>query len=188
MPLDSYAWSDKYGWVEDRFGLSWQIYLSSEGAAAQKIVPTLMYCGVQQGKAEEAINFYTALFKNAWIKNVLKYSNGPFAGQVQHAQIVLDGYTLMAMDSGVPQSFSFTEGISLVLECESQDDIDHYWDAFTKDGSESMCGWCRDAFGVSWQIIPAALAGMMKEPGRAKKVMDELMKMRKLDIARLQNA
>lgn len=94
----------------------------------------------------------------------------------------------MAMDSGVPQTFSFTEGISLVLQCDTQEEIDYYWDAFTKDGAESMCGWCRDQFGLSWQVIPRKLEQLMTEPDRGKRVMDALLKMKKLDIAQLESA
>lgn len=188
MPIDSYEWSQRYGWVQDKYGVSWQLYTGDVIPHDQKIVPTLMFAESQQGRAEEAIHFYTKIFQPSSLHGILKYPRGEFAGQVQHAQFRVKNYTLMAMDSGVPQTFSFTEGISLVLQCDTQEEIDYYWDAFTKDGAESMCGWCRDQFGLSWQVIPRKLEQLMTEPDRGKRVMDALLKMKKLDIAQLESA
>src|SRR5690606_6667488 len=120
MPLDSYAWSEQYGWIQDRFGISWQVYLAKERWGDQKIIPTLMFCAQQQGKAEEAIAFYTSVFKNTEVSNISRYPEGSFKGQIQHARLVLNDYELMAMDSGVPQNFTFNEGISMVLTCDTQ--------------------------------------------------------------------
>lgn len=188
MPMDKYGWSERYGWVEDKFGVSWQIYTGDGNASPQKIVPTLMFCQAQQGKAEQAVHFYTRLIQPSSIMGILQYPAGDFKGQVQHSQFTVKEYLLMAMDSGVPQSFTFTEGISLVIQCDTQEEIDHYWNGFTKDGAESMCGWCKDQYGVSWQIIPGALPKLMSDPARARRVMNEILKMKKLDIARLEQA
>lgn len=188
MPLDKYAWSERYGWVQDKFGISWQIYKGDIREVGQKIVPTLMFAEAQQGKAKEAIHFYVDLFKSSSLSGIMEYGTGATEGQVQHAQFKLNGYVLMAMDSGVPQTFSFTEGISLVLQCDTQEEIDYYWNGFIKLGKESMCGWCKDQFGVSWQIIPRKLPQLMNDPQRAQRVMQEVLKMKKLDIAILENA
>lgn len=190
MPLGKYDWSEKYGWVADKFGINWQIYLGNVGEIGQKIVPTLMFSELQQGKAEQAIRFYTSVFKHGAVKELFRYPSGPTEGQVQHTRFTLNDYVLMAMDSGVPQPFSFTEGVSLVVECATQEEIDHYWDAFTREGAESMCGWCKDPFGVSWQIIPGILGRLMNDVDTAKRerVMAALLKMKKLDVTTLVNA
>ncbi len=188
MPLDKYEWSERYGWVQDKFGISWQIYKGDISEVGQKIVPTLMFAQEQQGKAKQAIHFYIDLFKQSSLAGIMEYGFGPTEGQVQHAQFTLNNYVVMAMDSGVPQTFSFTEGISLVFECETQDEIDYYWNGFTKQGEESKCGWCKDQFGVSWQIIPKVLSTLMSNPERAQRVMQQILKMNKLDIATLENA
>lgn len=188
MPLGKYEWSENYGWVQDKFGINWQLYLGDIKDVGQKIVPTLMFGEAAQGKAEQAVRFYASVFKRASVTGILKYPAGPAEGQVQHAQFTLDDTVLMAMDSGVPQSFSFTEGISLVVPCATQEEIDHYWNAFTKEGEESRCGWCKDPFGVSWQIIPEVLGELMSNSAQAQNVMAEIMKMKKLDIDTLIHA
>lgn len=188
MPIDTYEWSKRYGWVQDKYGVNWQLYTGDVVPHEQKIVPTLMFAGAQQGRAEEAIQFYTTLFQPSSLHGILKYSQGEFTGQVQHAQFRVKSYTLMAMDSGVHQNFSFTEGISVVLQCDTQEEIDYFWNAITLKGAESMCGWCRDPFGLSWQVIPRKLEQLVTEPERGKRVMNALLKMKKLDIAQLESA
>lgn len=190
MPLDKYDWSDLYGWVQDRFGVSWQIALGRPSDVHhQKFVTTFMYCGEHQGKAGAAVNFYASIFPGASVQGILKYpEDSGTPGQVVHSQFILNGVVFGAMDSGVPQPFTFTEGMSNVIECDTQEEIDHYWNAFTKEGKESMCGWCRDQFGVWWQVIPAILKDLMSDPARAGKVTEAFMRMKKFDIRALENA
>lgn len=188
MPLDKYPWGERYGWVKDKFEISWQIYKGDISEVGQKIVPTLMFAQEQQGKAKDAIHFYLDIFKQSSLAGIMEYGTGPTEGEVQHAQFTLNDYVVMAMDSGVPQTFSFNEGISLVLQCDTQGEIDYYWNSFTKEGQESRCGWCKDKFGVSWQIIPRKLAALMSDPERGKRVMQEILKMNKLDINTLEKA
>ena len=148
-----------------------------------------MYCGEHQGKAEAAVNFYASIFPGASVEGILKYPEGSSTpGQVMHAQFILNGVVFGAMDSGVPQPFTFTEGMSNVIECDTQDEIDHYWNAFTREGKESMCGWCQDQFGVWWQVIPSILKQLMSDPARAGKVTEAFMRMKKFDIRTLENA
>ncbi|WP_425414417.1 VOC family protein [Olivibacter sitiensis] len=154
----------------------------------QKFVTTWMFCGEQQGKAEEAVNFYVSLFQNTKIEGIMKYPEGEVAGQVVHAQFKLNDIAFAAMDSGVPQPFTFSEGISQVIECDTQEEIDHYWDAFAKGGKESMCGWVQDKFGVSWQVVPSILGELMSDPANAIKASEACMKMKKFDIADLKKA
>ncbi len=190
MPLDKYNWSDLYGWVQDKFGVSWQIALGKlSDVHNQKFVTTFMYCGEHQGKAEAAVNFYASIFPGASIEGILKYpKDSSTPGQVIHSQFILNDVVFGAMDSGVPQPFTFTEGMSNIIECDTQEEIDHYWNAFTREGKESMCGWCQDQFGVWWQVIPAILKSLMSDPARAGKVTEAFMQMKKMDIRTLENA
>lgn len=182
MPLDNYPWSEYYGWTEDKFGVSWQLYHGElSDVNHQRITPTLMFCGKQQGKCQHAIDFYAGLFDDFQSDGILKYPEGDAKGQIQHTQFKVKDFVLMAMDSGAPQSFSFTEGNSLVVLCENQQEIDQFWDAITQDGTESMCGWCKDPYGVSWQIIPKNMKELMSNPD----AITRLMKMKKIDIRRL---
>jgi len=156
MPLDSYPWSERYGWVQDRFGISWQLYYGKLEDVGQKFCPTLMFTHEQSGKAEEAIRFYTSLFPGSATEGIMKYSPGEedAEGLVKHAQFRLDGYVFMAMDSSFDHPFRFSEGISIAVDCDTQGEIDHYWHKMTADGGEeSMCGWLKDKYGVSWQIF-----------------------------------
>lgn len=188
MTLGEYPFSPKYGWVEDRFGVSWQLYSGQEEHIIQKIVPTLMFVGRNNGRAEEAVGFYTSIFPDSRPRGMLRYSGaeGETSGNIQHGEFMLNDYLLMIMDSSYPHAFGFTEGLSLVVLCDSQDEIDRYWfGLISGGGEESMCGWLKDRYGVSWQIVPSMLGELM---ARSPRVTEELMKMKKLDIRKLQEA
>lgn len=190
MPLDKYDWSDKYGWVQDRFGVSWQLSLGNSNDVGQRVVPLLMFCGEQQGKAQEAMQYYTSLFDRSKVEMAAKYESGQvdLDATIVHARFRLGDQLFMAMDSAVPQPFTFTEGISLVIDCETQEGVDHYWDKLTDGGEEGMCGWLKDRFGVSWQVVPTVLPKLLSEPVRSERVIQVFMKMRKFDIEGLVNA
>lgn len=191
MPLDAYPWSSKYGWLQDKFGVSWQIYTTDKTDSTQKICPTLMFTGSLAGKAAEAIHFYTGLFPNSNILGILNYSeedkeNTSF---VKHAQFSINGYELMAMDSSLEHGFDFNDAISLVVECDTQEEIDKYWDSLTgQGGKEIQCGWLVDKYGISWQIIPKVLGKLMSDSERSPRVINAFMKMKKMIIADLENA
>lgn len=188
MPLSNYPWSEYYGWVADRYGVSWQLYYGPGAWKYNKIVPTLMFSQAHQGKCQQALDFFEKTFPQYKSDGILRYTEGNMAGQVQHTQFTINGHLLMAMDSGVPQPFTFTEGISLVLECEDQASIDYYWDAFTKNGGEeSMCGWCKDPFGISWQVIPKNIGQLLFGSSDPQKSQQALMQMRKIEIDKLRN-
>lgn len=189
MPLDAYPWSAQYGWVQDRFGISWQLLLAGE-TPRQKFTPMLMFCGAQQGKAAEALAYYTSLFPHSAIDSVMHYGpeHAAVAGQTAHARFHLFHYQLMALDSGVPHAFSFNESASLVLECSSQAEIDDYWHHLSEGGLEGRCGWVRDRFGFWWQVVPEVLGKLMSDPERAPRVSQAFMQMKKFDIAALENA
>lgn len=184
MPLDSYPWSKKYGWVTDKFGVSWQLSLGDIKEVGQKITPCLMFSGKQCGRAEEALEYYSSVFKISKTDGILYEENKKL---VQHAQFALLGQKFMVMDS-TEHKFSFSEGVSFTIHCESQEEIDYYWNTFTEGGEESMCGWLKDKFGVSWQIVPVILDTIMQDPEKAGKAAKAFMAMRKLDIEQIVQA
>lgn len=190
MPLDRYEWSEKYGWVQDKFGVSWQLSLGKMEEVGQKFTPTLMFTEQMHGKAEEAILFYTGIFPNSDIRGILRYTKDDpdETGTVKHAQFSLDKTVFMAMDSGAAHGFGFSEAISLVVECDNQEEIDYYWEQLTTDGQESQCGWLKDKFGVSWQVVPKILGALMKDPARSQSVVQAFLKMKKFDIQTLLDA
>lgn len=189
MAIDKYDWSERYGWVQDKFGVSWQLFLGKYEEVGQKITPSLLFSGDQLGKAEEAINFYTTVFKDSSITGIMKYSEGEDQqeGLVKHAQFSLNGKVFMIMESA-GHEFNLNEAVSFVVSCKDQMEIDHYWEKLTEGGEESMCGWLKDKFGVSWQIVPDNIGELMCDPERAGRVMQELLKMKKLDMETLLNA
>lgn len=197
MPLDSYPWSKKYGWVRDRFGVTWQVYLDENADAEQKIIPTLMFIHQNNGKAMEAMELYTSVFPDSKIGNVLKYGEGvgdenhEVPENVQHAHFEIDGYSLFCMDNSYDHQFDFNEGISMVVMTKNQEETDHLWNSLTANGGkESMCGWLKDKYGFSWQIVPKKLLELMSDPDqqKAQKVVQAMMKMQKIIIKDLEEA
>lgn len=186
MPLDKYPWGKKYGWVNDKYGVSWQVALGKIAEVGQKIAPCLLFTGRQCRRAEEALNFYSSVFKNSVTDGILYDEQDNKL--VKHAQFTLLGQKFMVMDSAEKHPFEFSEGVSLTIHCETQDEIDYYWNQFTEDGEESMCGWLKDKFGVSWQVVPSVLDTIMKDPAKAGKAAEAFMTMRKLDIEQIVQA
>lgn len=188
MELSKYDWSKKYGWVEDKFGLSWQLILA-EDDIKQKIVPSLLFVDTAFGKAEEAIKFYTSVFKNAKTESIYKYPDNEKA--IMYSDFNLEGNLFAAMDGTGEHGFQFNEAISFVVNCEDQKEVDYYWNKLTADGgAESMCGWLKDKFGVSWQITPAVLLKYIsdKDPQKSQAVMKAMLKMKKIIISDLEKA
>lgn len=191
MPLDKYDWSERYAFIQDRFGVAWQLIKGKYSDVNQKISPCFLFVGNSFGKAEASVKFYTATFPSSAIEGILLHPKdaGPMANTVQHAQFTLDGKVFMAMDGYGEHAFAFNEAVSFVVECDIQDEIDFFWNTLTADGGEeSMCGWLKDKFGVSWQIIPKKLGTLMSDGERSSRVMQALLKMKKLDIAALEAA
>lgn len=189
MPIDKYPWSERYGWLQDKFGMTWQIMVSDSGDAGLKITPSMLFTGKQFGRAEEAVKFYSSVFNNSSTDVMLLYPEGDAnAGKVMFSEFKLDKYPIIAMDGPGEHEYSFNEGVSFAVNCDTQEEIDHYWNKLTEGGEESMCGWLRDKFGVSWQIVPAMIGKLMADPEKGKRVMQEILKMKKLDIKTLENA
>ena len=143
-------------------------------------------------RAEEAVKFYVSVFPNSRITNItrVEQDGGPIPrGKLLNATFELDGRELLAFDGG--PSFSFTEGISLMVNCKTQEEVDRYWSTLTEEGGEEgPCGWLKDRFGISWQVVPEQLGQMLSDPasGNTEAAMQAMLKMRKLDIAALQRA
>ncbi len=189
MPIDKYPWSERYGWVQDKFGLTWQVSIVNKAGDPQKIMPSMLFAGNQFGRAEEAIQFYTSVFNNSAADLLVHYPEGnPHAGKLMYSEFNLNKYGIIAMDGPGDHKFTFNEAVSFVVNCETQQEIDHYWNKLTEGGSESMCGWLKDKFGVSWQIVPTVLGKLMTNPEKAPRVMQAFMKMKKFDIETLMNA
>lgn len=197
MALDAYSWSKKYGWVQDKYGTTWQLFLG-EKPESQKIVPTLLFIHENNGKAMEAMEFYTQTFPDSTIGNILKYgdsgeghSTSEPAEHIQHAQFTIDGYSFFCMDNSYDHQFDFNEGISIVIMTNDQQETDHLWNTLISEGGrESMCGWLKDKYGLSWQIVPKRLIELMNDSDqmKAQKVVQAMMKMQKIVVKELEEA
>ena len=148
-----------------------------------KITPFLWF----DNNAEEAMNFYVSIFKNSKIVSLQSFAE-PGGKTVVTGTFQLDGQEFMALQAG--PLFKFTEAISMFVNCETQEEVDYFWKKLTEGGSESQCGWLKDKFGLSWQIVPSTLGQLLgdKDPAKSKRVMDAMLQMRKIDIAELRRA
>jgi predicted 3-demethylubiquinone-9 3-methyltransferase (glyoxalase superfamily) len=193
MPLDSYPFSERYGWTEDRYGLSWQIMLVGEEQGDQRITPTLMFVRGVCGKAEEAINLYTSVFPNSEVGPSLRYGKDEEPdeeGKIKYASFLLEGQKFAAMDSAREHNFGFNEAISFIVKCETQYEIDHYWQALSAVPDAEQCGWLKDKYGLSWQVVPSKLDEHLSNGTKEQvaRVTETFLKMKKLDIAELDRA
>lgn len=187
MPLDKYDWSEKYGWVQDKFGVSWQLSVGKTNEFGQKFSPSLMFTNKYAGKAEQAIRFYKSLFDESSIDRIERYTANDYdvEGTIKFVQFRLGNQVFMAMDSSLSHAFSFNEAVSFVVDCKTQDEIDFYWDKLSAVPEAEQCGWLKDQFGVSWQIVPSILGELMSDPSRSEKVIQAFMQMKKFDIEKL---
>jgi predicted 3-demethylubiquinone-9 3-methyltransferase (glyoxalase superfamily) len=194
MPLGEYPFSERYGWVEDRFGVSWQLILSSpEGDPRPSIVPSLMFTGEVCGRAEEAVELYTSVFRESARGIVARYPEGSETGEpgtIMFTDFRLAGDWLAAMDSAGPHEFGFSEAVSLMVSCADQEEIDYYWERLSAVPEAEQCGWLKDRFGVSWQITPAELGKMLSTGTQEQidRVTQEFLPMKKFDLAELRSA
>jgi predicted 3-demethylubiquinone-9 3-methyltransferase (glyoxalase superfamily) len=194
MPLDKYPFSERYGWVQDRYGLSWQlIYTNPEGEERPLIVPSLLFVGEIYGRAEEASDFYLSLFKDTGRGAIARYPAGmepDKEGTIMFTDFKLEGQWFAAMDSGREHGYSFNEAISFMVYCENQEDIDYYWEILSAVPEAEQCGWLKDKYGLSWQIVPAIMDKMMQnqDSERLARVTQAFLKMKKFDLSVLQRA
>jgi predicted 3-demethylubiquinone-9 3-methyltransferase (glyoxalase superfamily) len=194
MPIDKYPFSEQYGWIQDKYGLSWQLILTNpEGEPRPSIMPSLMFVGDNVGRAEESINFYLSVFKNS--KKGLVYPYGPDQqpdkeGTIMFADVMLENCWLTACDSAQEHNFNFNEAVSFMVYCQAQKEIDYYWEKLSAVPGAEQCGWLKDKYGLSWQIVPATMDQMMtdKDPKRVARVTQAVLKMKKFDLAELERA
>ncbi|MDX1417014.1 MAG: VOC family protein [Candidatus Promineifilaceae bacterium] len=185
MELGEYPFSKRFGWIQDRFGVSWQVIYTEEDVA-QRIMPALLFTQEVCGKAEEAINFYASIFPNASAQVLDRYQQGEEPdqeGTVRYAQLVLDGQEFGAMDSALAHDFTFNEAVSLIVNCKDQAEIDYYWDKLSAVPAAEQCGWIKDKFGVSWQIIPENMGELMA--ANPEKTTPVMLQMKKINIDEL---
>ena len=185
MPVDAYPWSERYGWVQDRYGLSWQLMLRDPNVDRPRLVPSLLFVGDNYGRAEEAIEFWTGIFDDAQRGRLERNEDG----KVLFADFMLERQWFIAMDSQ-PHDFQFNEAISFLIQCDDQQEIDRYWDALSAVPEAEVCGWLRDRFGLVWQVAPKDMERMLKEgtPEQAARVTQAFLKMKKFDLATLERA
>jgi predicted 3-demethylubiquinone-9 3-methyltransferase (glyoxalase superfamily) len=194
MPLDKYPFSERYGWIEDKYGLSWQLILTNpEGDPRPPIVPSLLFVGNVCGKAEEAINFYLSVFKNSKRGLIARYPKGmepDKEGTLMFADFMLENQWFAAMDSAHEHKFNFNEAISFMVSCPTQEDIDYFWEKLSAVPEAEQCGWLKDKYGVSWQIVPTVMDEMMANGTREQidRLTQAFLPMKKLVIAELEKA
>lgn len=191
IELGTYPFSERYGWTDDCYGLSWQVMFASGRPIEQKITPVLMFTETQAGHCEDAIRFYTSVFRDAQERGFNRYGSGEEPekeGTVRFGQFQLEGQQFAAMDSARSHGFAFNEAISLMVHCDTQEDIDYYWDRLSADPKSEQCGWLKDKYGLSWQIVPNAMNEMLasKNPKKLAAVTEAFLKMKKFDVAKLQ--
>lgn len=194
MPIGSYPFSERYGWIQDKYGVNWQLMLTNpDGEPRPAIVPNLMFVGENCGKAEEAREFYLSVFRNAKPGQLVRYGPGMEPDReeaVMFTDFLLENTWFAAMDSAREHRFNFNEAISLLVNCETQEEIDYYWEKLSADPAAEQCGWLKDRYGVSWQINPAVMDEMMAKgtPEQLKRVTQAFLKMKKFDLAELRRA
>lgn len=183
MPLDKYDFSQHYGWVQDKYGFSWQLILTDpDGEDRPYIIPSFMFGDGVQNRASEAIDFYTSVFKDAKRGNSYPYGQptGPATAEaLMFADFTLENQWFAANDSAVDQDFTFNEAVSFLVACKDQEEIDYYWEKLSSTPESEQCGWCKDKFGVSWQIDPVNMEELMQKPDAFAKMME----MKKIVIA-----
>jgi len=194
MPLRQYPFSERFGWVQDKYGLSWQLILSNaSGEERPFITPSLMFVGAVCGKAEEASNFYLSVFRNAKRGITARYPNGmepDKEGTIMFTDFMLLGQWFAAMDSAHMHDFAFNEAVSFMVYCDTQEEIDYYWDRLSAVPEAEQCGWLKDKYGLSWQVVPVVMDKMLQDQDRERldRVTQAFLKMKKFDLAALQGA
>jgi predicted 3-demethylubiquinone-9 3-methyltransferase (glyoxalase superfamily) len=202
MPLDKYPFSERYGWVQDKYGLSWQLMLTKpEGEERQLIIPSMLFVGDVCGKAEEATDFYISVFHNAPSTSSGQAKRGAIArypagmspdkeGTIMFTDFMLQGQWFAAMDSAHLHDFKFNEAVSLIVNCNDQQELDYYWEKLSAVPEAEQCGWLKDKYGVLWQITPKNMDDMMQQgtPEQIERVTQAFLKMKKFDLAELEKA
>jgi len=193
IELGAYPFSERYGWLNDKYGLSWQLIYAPQDASQQRITPVFMFAGNRYGWAEQAITFWSSVFQPAHMISLDHDASDEKPernGKVRYAAFSLFGQEFGAMDSPGEHPFGFNEAISFMVNCDSQVEIDQYWNKLSHVREAEQCGWLKDKFGISWQVLPVQLAEMLggNDRDRINRVTQAFLSMKKLDIARLMEA
>lgn len=194
MPLDKYPFSERYGWIQDKYGLSWQLILSNpDGEERPFIVPSLMFVGTVCGKAEEATDFYLSVFKNTKRGMIARYPEGMAPskeGTIMFTDFMLENQWFAAMDSAGEHKFAFNEAVSLMVYCDDQKEIDDYWEKLSAVPEAEQCGWLKDKYGLSWQIVPVGMDEMMRNGTKEQiaRLTQAFLPMKKFNLAELRKA
>ncbi|WP_390897779.1 VOC family protein [Rothia aeria] len=184
MELGEYPFSPRYAWVRDRFGMTWQLMLTDpDGDPRPFVIPSFMFGGTNHAHAEEATDAWIALFDNARRGALYRYEEGgPLdAGTVMFTDFTLRGTWMAATDSGTFHDFTFTPGVSMIVSCRDQEEIDRYWAGLSAVPEAERCGWCVDRWGVSWQVVPHNIAELMADAATR----DKILHMGKIDLTKL---
>jgi predicted 3-demethylubiquinone-9 3-methyltransferase (glyoxalase superfamily) len=194
MELGEYPFSRRYGWTADKYGVTWQVSLDDgHYQYRHRITPTLMYVGNVAGKAEEAMRFYSSVFPESHVGDIARYPAGmepDKEGTIMHGSVTLAGQEFFAMDSAQNHDFTFNEAISLIVNCDSQEEIDRYWYKLSAVPAAEQCGWLKDKFGLSWQITPSDMEQMLRSSSQAQvdRVTQAFLPMKKLDMETIRRA
>ena len=194
MELGEYPFSKRYGWTADKYGVTWQVSLDDgHYQYRHRITPTLMYVGNVAGKAEEAMRFYASVLPQSTVGDIARYPAGmepDKEGTVMHGSVTLAGQEFFAMDSAQEHDFNFNEAISLIVNCDSQEEIDRYWYKLSAVPAAEQCGWLKDKFGLSWQITPSDMEEMLRSSSQAQvdRVTQAFLPMKKLDVEAIRRA
>ncbi|KZL88620.1 VOC family protein [Clostridium magnum] len=193
MPLGDYPFSKRYAWVQDRYGLSWQLMLVENMEEHQKIRPSLLFAGDACGKAEDAIDYYISTFeesKKGFINHYAVEEAMDTRAKINYGEVNIWGTEFIVMDHGFGGDFTFNEAFSFMVLCENQEEIDYFWDKLSFVPEDEQCGWIKDQFGVSWQITPASMNEILMKGTKEeiKHVTEAFLKMKKFDLATLEKA
>lgn len=191
MPLGEYPFSKRYGFVQDKFGVFWQLYLTNIDSEQRPfIIPSLIFAGNMSGKAEEASDFYISIFKNSKRTFITRYSEPNQAGNLMYSEFLLDGQLFVAMDGPLNRDSTFEQAISFIVLCYSQDEIDYFWEKLSDFPENGVCGWLKDKYGFPWQIVPSLLVEMLCNgtPEQIASVTRAFLQMKKFEISILKEA
>lgn len=194
MPLEEYPFSKRYGWLQDKYGFSWQlIHTDPDGELRPRMIPSLLFVEGAYGKAEEAANFYVKVFKDSHLSDPVYYPAGmdpEKEGTVMFTDFKLEGQWFAAMDSAREHGYTFNEAVSLLVHCDNQEEIDELWKKLSASPKDEQCGWLKDKFGVSWQISFREMDIMLSTGSQEQvdRVTQAFLPMKKLDIETIREA
>jgi predicted 3-demethylubiquinone-9 3-methyltransferase (glyoxalase superfamily) len=193
MPLGEYPFSKRYAWIQDKYGLGWQLMFAEKMEEHQTIRPSLLFSGAVCGLAEAAIDFYTSVFEASKKGFINHYEVGEAMdtrAKINYGEVDIEGTSLTAMDHGFGGDFTFNEAFSFMVLCDNQEEIDYFWNKLSYVPEAEQCGWVKDKFGLSWQIVPNHMNEILMNGTQeeVKRVTEAFLKMKKFDLQALEKA